>query len=561
MTAPYPITAKDDLGRILADFEQCGERKDRLVGMFYFLWLGDHGTVYKPYNVTKILQADPDAGYHTDSPMWGEEAVMHHWGESVFGYYYSRDEWVMRRHVEMLTHADIDFLVFDTTNMEIYEHQAKMMLRILSEYRSAGFDTPKAMFYTNTESGKTVEDIYDRIYKSGEYSDSWFCLDGKPVIIAKEDECSPETRQFFNIKASQWPNEATKQGGWPWMDFERPQRVFNDLDGNPEIINVSVAQHPQERFGDSALYGETRNCGRSFHNGAEDRSPDAYKHGYNFAEQFERAIETDPPIVFVTGWNEWIFGRWQGTEERPIMFVDAANIEYSRDIEPMRGGYFDNYYLQLISFVRRYKGMEVPSEPADYKTIDINGAFDEFADTACYRDFPNGGTVRDCDGYDTHYHDESGRNEIVECRVSHDEENLYFYAKTSNPITRYDHQSTWMNLFLNIDGTDGGFYGYNYVVNEYQYTDNLTSLSKCVGETKYKEPDAFEVIKAVDYRFEGNELAVCVPKEAVGIKVGEPFKLQFKWADSKTEIFKMEDFYTKGDCAPIGRLNYVFEGK
>ncbi|UKI13052.1 MAG: hypothetical protein L6V84_01695 [Oscillospiraceae bacterium] len=28
-------------------------------------------------------------------------------------------------------------------------------------------------------------------------------------------------------------------------------------------------------------------------------------------------METDPPIVLVTGWNEWIAGRWQGIPERP----------------------------------------------------------------------------------------------------------------------------------------------------------------------------------------------------------------------------------------------------
>ncbi|UKI13051.1 MAG: hypothetical protein L6V84_01690 [Oscillospiraceae bacterium] len=81
---------------------------------------------------------------------------------------------------------------------------------------------------------------------------------------------------------SQWPNEPDKLGGWPWMDFTRPQRVFSNLQGVPEVINVSVAQHPQLRFGDSVLYGETGNCGRAFHDGHNDPAPDAWKKGYNF---------------------------------------------------------------------------------------------------------------------------------------------------------------------------------------------------------------------------------------------------------------------------------------
>ena len=35
--------------------------------------------------------------------------------------------------------------------------------------------------------------------------------------------------------------------------------------------------------------------------------------------------------------------------------------------------------------------------------------------------------------------------------------------------------------------------------------------------------------------------------------------MQFKWADSKTTYDEMEDFYIDGDCAPLGRLNYVYQ--
>ena len=37
---------------------------------------------------------------------------------------------------------------------------------------------------------------------------------GKPVIVAKEEECSPEMRAFFTVVKSQWPNEKSKKGGW-----------------------------------------------------------------------------------------------------------------------------------------------------------------------------------------------------------------------------------------------------------------------------------------------------------------------------------------------------------
>ncbi|MBR4960216.1 MAG: hypothetical protein IKY52_04905, partial [Clostridia bacterium] len=182
-------------------------RENRLVGMFYFLWLGEHGR-HKPYDISKILAADPMAGYKPDSDVWGGIGTYHHWGEPFYGYYYSDDEWVVRRHMKLLTQAGIDFLFFDTTNAVIYEKNVKIVLKVLSEYIDRGLKAPKVMFYTNTASGETVQRIYDSIYKPEYCMNTWFCMDGKPVIIAVPEECSPETREFFNIKLSQWPNEA-----------------------------------------------------------------------------------------------------------------------------------------------------------------------------------------------------------------------------------------------------------------------------------------------------------------------------------------------------------------
>jgi len=134
-------SAADNTGRELPTSETVGETKqDKQVGLFYFLWLGEHDyndddrtRFVPPLDVTKILSADPEAGYKPDSGVWGKYGVMHHWGEPLFGYYHSRDEWVVRRHVEMLTHAGIDFLFFDTTNASIYEENAKILARLRAD--------------------------------------------------------------------------------------------------------------------------------------------------------------------------------------------------------------------------------------------------------------------------------------------------------------------------------------------------------------------------------------------------------------------------------------------
>ena len=545
MTHSTAITAAaDDLGRNLPP--AAGLRSDRKVGLFYFLWCGEPGCDGRPLDITKLLASDPQAGYRPDSDVWGGYAVYHHWGEPLYGYYHSRDAWVMRRHVEMLTRAGIDFLIFDTTNAAIYEENAKLLIRLLHEARLAGFDAPQIVFYTNTASGKTIEHIYDAIYRANFCPDTWFYLDGKPMIIGLPDECTPEMRAFFTVRTSQWPYEAAKCNGWPWMDFERPQRVFFNERGEPEVINVSVAQHPQIRFGDSALYGETTNRGRSFHDGANDPAEDAFRYGYNFAEQWQRALDTDPPYVFVTGWNEWIAGRWEGTDERPLGFVDCCDLTYSRDIEPMRGGYFDNYYMQMMQNIRRYKGCCA-------KPVALPG------ETIVYDAFPGMTAPRDCDGYQTHYADDSGRNEIRRVTVCDNGDTITFTAACAAPIAACDYHSTWMRLFLAVDNDENvpQCCGAAYLVNGYPFSDQLTSFAVCREPSRTIEADTFRICAQVPYQLDANRLTVTVPKALLGISQGD-YRLRFKWADARTEITRWEEFYTQGCCAPIGRLFFPF---
>ncbi len=547
-----PLMATDALDRKTADRENApARRENRLVGMFYFLWLGEHGR-HKPYDISKITAEHPDAGQHPDADYWGGIGTYHHWGEPFYGYYYSDDEWVVRRHMKLLIQADVDFLFFDTTNACIYEHNVKLVMRVLDEYAQDGWKIPKVMFYTNTHSGKTVQEIYDKIYAAKYCPDTWFYFEGKPVIIAVEEECSPECREFFNIKMSQWPNEPDKLGGWPWMDFTRPQRVFANLKGEDEVINVSVAQHPQLRFGDSVMYGETDNNGRGFHDMHNDPDPDAYLHGYNFAEQFERAIETDPPIVLVTGWNEWIAGHWQGIPERPIMFVDCANYEYSRDIEMMRGGYFDNYFMQLVDYVRKYKGVDDYDTFAELAPVDYynDSEQDEAEEVwAEYHNFSDGDFARCAQGSGTVYENRTQRNAITGMTVSHDDDFIYFGIVTKDEIKPWDGQGSWMKIYLNTDGGKE----YQYVLNNKPYNDHKSTVAVIVDGLR--AADFGDVV----YRCSGNMLLVIAPRAVLGLD-RDDFTVWFKAADSTEELTSIEDFYDKGDAAPLGRLNYVYRG-
>ena len=81
------LMAVDALGRAMPEAGEIASRENRLVGLFYFLCLGEHGKCGGPYDISKILAADPDAGQKPESSLWGPWNETHHWGEPLYGYY------------------------------------------------------------------------------------------------------------------------------------------------------------------------------------------------------------------------------------------------------------------------------------------------------------------------------------------------------------------------------------------------------------------------------------------------------------------------------------------
>ncbi|MBR5006670.1 MAG: hypothetical protein IKY07_06230 [Clostridia bacterium] len=551
-----PLTqATDNLGRkILNTVTMPAEREDKAVGIFYFLWLGEHGN--KKLYDNSIIEKVPGA---TDS-VWdwmnsggGDVHEWHFWGKPMYGYYFSSDEWIFRKHVQLLTDAGIDFLVFDTTNASIYANNALKLMAILHEYRQQGYDTPQVAFYTNSDSGRTMEKIYREVYLAHpEYEDTWFYRDGKPLIIGYpyDAELSDEGREFFRIKESQWPTDAfKKEDGFPWMEFSR---LYTDLavygtKGRKEVVNVSVAQHCTTiAFSNTAWYGGNDHS-RSWHNGANDPDPDAYVYGYNLAEQFEWALKVDPEMIFITGWNEWVAMR---LEDSIVRFCDNANANNSRDIEPMEGGYSDNYYMQMISFIRRYKGIP-EGVLATVKTIDIEDGFSQWNDVeSVYLDYEGDTPDREWYGYGGNfYEDRSGRNDIAEMKVCEDAGSVYFFVKTVDDITEPE-GGNWMNLFIGTYGK--GPNGFDYVLN-YKEPEGGVAYVARTGLTE----DGTVTIHAgkAEFRRSGNMMQVRIPKAVLGITGSA--KITFKWADN-CDLDDPQGFYKTGDPAPIGRAGYCY---
>ncbi len=560
----------DDLGRPLYNSAEVGayDPAKRQIGLFYFLW-HDQDHDQGLYDLQKILdELGREGAANMSNGRYGGLGVMHWYAEPLYGYYYINDEWILRKHVELLTNAGVDFLFFDTTNGETYIPAATKLMSILHEYNEMGYDAPQVVFYTNTNYAATVSELQREIYRKDVYPDTWYMVDGRPVIIAPDSKGNNK----FTFMTSQWPNDESKHANaWPWMDFEWPQRVYKTEQGAPHAVNVSIAQHSGTVcFSDSSLKGNYTNRGRSFVNpnnipstdpafdgvlksayDAWAADPSLSNLGLNFQAQWDFALSSEAPTILITGWNEWIAGNWG-------CFVDTASVEFSRDAEMTRGYYFDNYYMQMVHNIQRAKGTSPIILQDARKAINVTGDFDQWSDVAVTYPDAKGDTIyRDHDGFgDTHYYNYTGRNDIVEARMTSDTKNLYFYVKTAENITKYDSGSSWMQLYLNTDRNTTGWYGYDFIVNYKAQDDFTTTVAKYSGtDGGY----GFTECGSVSYRVSGNEMMIAVPMELLGIEGYLEVYLEFKVADSRSVYDEMEDFYCDGDMAPLGRMNFIYQ--
>ncbi|MBQ7638965.1 MAG: hypothetical protein IJS90_08700 [Clostridia bacterium] len=62
-----------------------------------------------------------------------------------------------------------------------------------------------------------------------------------------------------------------------------------------------------------------------------------------------------------------------------------------------------------------------------------------------------------------------------------------------------------------------------------------------------------------DIRIEGNRLMLKAEKSLLGFTPRSDASFTFKWADNYAEG-DIYSFYTRGDAAPYGRLNWVYNG-
>jgi hypothetical protein len=544
--------ATDALGRQLPGFKECGPPKDnRTVGLFYFLWLGQHSKD-GPYDITELLKKNPK------DPKFSSPGKFHHGGKPELGYYTSDSTYVIRKHARILSDAGVDVLIMDVTNSFTYPEITKTVCDELMALRASGQHTPQIMFLTNSNPDKTIRTLYKDFYSRNLFPELWFYWQGKPLLLGKPDKLESEIRDFFTMRYC-WAWTHGKDT-WNWLEHWPQRYGWHETPDKPEQLSVSVAEHPISNIGRSHYQGKqprSNNYGVGMHTGK----------GLYFKQQWERALEVDPEFVFITGWNEWVAQRFLKKEGqapgqmigKPLSpedtyFVDAYSQEYSRDIEPMEGGYTDNYYYQMVAGIRRYKGVRKPPPASPANTIAIDGRFEDWKDVAPeFRDHIGDVEHRHEKGWGDagEYVNTTGRNDFVTMKVARDDKDIFFYAKTDQPITPHT-DSNWMLLVIDIDqNTNTGWEGYDFVVNLAVEDDTKTSLHSLQRGWNPERVDA------VRYAVRGAELELAIPRKLLNCSSGNVM-LDFHWADNIQQLGDIAEFAVNGDSAPERRFNYRY---
>ena len=546
--------AVEGLGRKLPTFREVGPpRRNRDVGIFYFI---DNLPERKILDNRKILKKDPHA-------VIGPLNSLHWWAKPLFGYYANSDPFVLREHAAMLGDAGINTIIFDSTNGPTYFGVQKALFKTWIWMRAAGNPVPRFLPFCGYGAWNTD---YKNIYSVGLAKSLWFYWQGKPLMlyVGKRSSLPSKLHKFFTLRhcwtwtggKDRWSWNNTSSGN-AWQGNES-QYAWHTSPNNPEEMPVAVGGWASPSFG------------RSFHDGREP--PPSRQNpglGINFAEQWRHALKVNPAFVYITGWNEWTAVCYPARNPESFAghlvpkgsptFIDEYSPEYSRDVEPMYsdkgglyGGFGDNYYYQMVGYIRRYKGVE-PLRSITPRSIDIHGRFEQWKSVRPeFRNNIGLAVHRDSRGWgDKIYINNTGRNEIVASKCTYDAKNIYFWVQTAQPITSWK-EANWMLLFIDADDNyKTGWLGYDYVIDRKVLSKDRAEIQKNIGG-KYR----WKTIGTIHYRRKGNQMMMTIPRKLLGVAGKLPAEINFKWADNILQTGSWRDFYLNGDCAPPFRFYY-----
>jgi hypothetical protein len=394
-----------------------------------------------------------------------------------------------------------------------------------------------------------------------------------------------EVKSFFTLRTMWWGYHdwagkrfVGTEDNWsfgldmsdPRVGAMNPDDLVSTHQGKKEEAAVTPGQHPSSLTGKSW----TREHGEPPLNeydlpvptfvpwlGQTVEHPEGY--GIYFQQRWDEALKSNPQFLYINDWNEWTAGKYSpdGGATTPFMrrdstyfFVDQYNAEFNRCIQPMKGGYTDNYYMQMAQNIRRYKGLRPLPEGRGLLPIQIDGRFADWAPAQVeYRDTVGDTFHRDYKGYGgLQYKNDSGRNDIITSKVAVDDSSVFFYVETREALTPHTGRN-WMLLLIDSDSNPNtGWYGYDYLINQRVVGSRYTTLRRYAPDSP---GGRWLEVARLSYRCSGNALELAVPRQLLGWG-GNAFTFDFHWSDNPADLNDPISLCVNGDSAPNRRFNY-----
>lgn len=328
------------------------DRED-LVGICYSMWFNaihgnGTGKLTGCLNVEELIAKygfSSKYGFGNETEQHNVLHAFHYWSEPAQGYYRSTDTDAIRNNMDLLYQAGVDFLILDYTyagagyrpgSAEWENYINKPMTALLDtimQMRAEGSGTPYVVMWMADDS--LFESVYRYFYSVDKWQDCFVIWNDKPFIMRWNAGLDDIDTEYFTVRGMSGLHGASI-AQWSYLQASNKNTVsyFGDY---PEHVSVCVAAQRGYMSDPSSANGRAG--------------------GVFWYSQWLTAFRVHPKIVSVTWWNEWTAQLYY-VDGVGYVFTDNFNQEYSRDIEPMKGGHGDQYYLWLCEYIRAYRAGE-----------------------------------------------------------------------------------------------------------------------------------------------------------------------------------------------------------